>query len=135
MIKKLFFLALAAGVLAGIGGIIYDRIYREAMATDFSKIVNPAGIFATCIIGCILASGLYWVLNRLLKDKTDIVFNLLFATLSFATILSPFSTKLPLDVQSPELFPGLTVPMHFFPVLAWLVLKPLFIKDPYLRIA
>jgi len=28
----------------------------------------------------------------------------------------------------PELFPGLVVPMLFFPALAWFTLKPLFIK-------
>ena len=54
--------------------------------------------------------------------------NFVFAILTFASILGPFATKLPLDVEMPELFPGLTVPMHFFPALAWFTLKPLFIK-------
>jgi len=31
-----------------------------------------------------------------------------------------------LDVKTPELFPGLAVPMVFFPAMAWYTLKPLF---------
>jgi len=135
MFKKLLFLSLSAGILAGIAGLIYNRAYHFAMETDFSKVINPASIFAVCIIACVVASIAYWILDRFLKDKTDIIFNILFAIGSFATILSPLSIKLPLDVQNPELFPGLAIPMHFFPVLAWLVLKPLFVKNKYVRIS
>src|SRR5215212_10280747 len=47
----------------------------------------------------------------------------------FASILAPFAMKLPFDIETPELFPGLIVPMHFFPALAWFTLKPLFIRS------
>ncbi len=38
----------------------------------------------------------------------------------------PISVTLPLSIQFPELFPGLAVPMIFFPALAWYTVKPLF---------
>jgi len=64
-----------------------------------------------------------------LKGKTDMVFNLLFVVLTFASILRPIGFIMPLDQESPELFPGLAVPMHFFPALGWFALKPFFGKS------
>ena len=52
--------------------------------------------------------------------------NLVIAVLSFASIISPISMSLPLDIESPELFPGLVVPMHFFPALAFFAISPFF---------
>jgi hypothetical protein len=34
--------------------------------------------------------------------------------------------SLPLDIEYPELFPGLVVPMHFFPAYAFLTIYPFF---------
>ncbi len=75
-----------------------------------------------------LAAIGFWLLDKVLKAKGEIVFNLLFSIISFATLLAPFAVKLPLDLDTPELFPGMVIPMHFFPALAWFTLKPLFIK-------
>jgi hypothetical protein len=130
MFKKLFLLGIASGILSAIAALIYNKIYFTAMAVDFSKIINPLSIVSICLGAGIIASVAYTIFHRWLKSKTDIIFNPIFAILSFATVMSPFSAKLPLDIQSPELFPGLAIPMHFFPVLAWLVLKPLFFKKP-----
>jgi hypothetical protein len=76
----------------------------------------------------VLAAIGYWILDWKLKDKGEIVFNFLFSLLSFASLLAPFGAKLPLDIEAPELFPGMVIPMHFFPALAWYTIKPLFIK-------
>ena len=125
MFKRLLLLAVPAGVLAGVASLVYQKVYTSSLGADFSKIVTPTGIFATSILGCLLASMGYWLINKWLKQRGDIVFNLLFSILSIASILTVFAVKLPLDVESPELFPGLTVPMHFFPAMAWFTLKPL----------
>jgi hypothetical protein len=42
----------------------------------------------------------------------------------------PISISLPLDIKFPELFPGLGVPMVFFPSLAWYTINPLFQPEP-----
>lgn len=128
MLKKSLLLGAVAGVLAGVASLVYQKVYTSSLEADFSKIATPGGIFISCIVGCLLASTGYWLLDKWLKGKADIVFNLVFTILSFATILGPFAAKLPFSTESPELFPGLTVPMHFFPVLGWLTLKPIFIK-------
>lgn len=129
MIKRVLLLGIVAGILAGAAALIYQKVYTASLGADFSAIAKPGGILLSCIIGCIIASLGYWVLHKMLKGKTDIVFNLLFAILSFASIIPAFGAKLPLDAVSPELFPGLVIPMHFFPVLGWLVLRPIFLKS------
>ena len=128
MFKKLFFLGITAGILTAIAGIIYNRVYFVALGADFSKIVNYRSIAGISIAVCLLAAFLFWTFGRLFKSKGEIIFNFTLAIFSFAAILLPIKAKLPLDIESPELFPGLVVPMLFFPALAWFTLKPLFIN-------
>jgi len=129
MFKKLLLLGAAAGLLAGVGSIIYAWIYNSSLGTDFSYPVKPVGIIAASVFGCILASVGYWLFSKWLKSTGEIVFNFAFTLLSLASIIGPFAVKLPLDIEMPELFPGLVIPMHFFPVLIWFTLKPLFVKE------
>jgi len=129
MVKRTLLLGLVSGLLAGIAALVYQKVYTSSLGADFSKIVKPAGIILTSVIGTLIASIGYWLLHKALKGKTDVVFNLLFAILTFASIIPAFGMKLPLDMETPELFPGLVIPMHFFPILAWMTLRPMFLRD------
>ena len=126
MSKKIFFHGLVAGVLSAIASIIYYRVHYFAFEVDFSKLVNIAGLLGINLLSCLFAAIGYWLIKKWFVNKGEIIFNLSFTILSFASIIIPIAAKLPLDVQNPELFPGLTVPMHFFPALAWFTIKPLF---------
>ncbi len=128
MFKRLLLLGLISGVLAGIAALIYQKVYSSSVGADFSNIAKPVGIMISNVVGCIIAAVGYWILNKWLKEKTEIVFNFIFVILSFASIIPAIGAKLPLDVNSPELFPGLVIPMHFFPALAFFTIEPLFIK-------
>jgi len=129
MFKRSLLLGALAGVLAGVASIVYQRVYNASLGADFTKIAKPAGIIAASVLGCLLASLAWWLLTRWKKRTGEIIFNFLFSILSIASILAPFAAKLPLDMETPELFPGLVIPMHFFPALAWFTLRPLFIKE------
>jgi len=126
MFKKIFFHGLVAGLLAAIAAIIYNRIYFFAFEANFSKLVNIPVLIAINLLSCLLAALIYWGLKKLFGSRAEIIFNFSLAIVSFASITIPLAAKLPLDIQTPELFPGLTVPMHFFPALAWFTLNPLF---------
>jgi uncharacterized membrane protein len=128
MFKKLLLLGLVSGVLAALAALIYQKIYVNSLGADFSTVVKPTYIVMTCILAGLLASTGYGLLTKWLPRAGEIIFNFVLVILTFASILGPFATKLPLDIEMPELVPGLTVPMHFFPALAWFTLKPLFIK-------
>jgi len=131
MFKRSLFLGIIAGVLAGIASVIYQQVYTSSQENaDFSMVTKPVGIIAASTIGCILASVGFWLLTKWKKNAGEIIFNFLFSILSFASILFIFGVRLPKGVTAdPALFTGLTVPMHFFPALAWFTLKPLFIKS------
>lgn len=127
MFKKALLLGVISGALAGLASVVYQhKVYLEATGADFPGIVKPVNIFAASVVGGLLAAIGYTLFTKWLKDKGEIVFNLLFAVLSFASILLPIGYTLPLDAESPELFYGLAIPMHFFPALGWFTLKPLF---------
>ncbi|WP_336516983.1 hypothetical protein [Pollutibacter soli] len=126
MFKKIFIHGLTAGVLAAVAGIIYNRIYFFATAVDYSKVLNTVSIIGLSVAACIAACFIFYALTSWLKTKGEVIFNFIFSMGSFACVAIPISISLPLDVQFPELFPGLAVPMIFFPVIAWMTIRPLF---------
>jgi ABC-type branched-subunit amino acid transport system permease subunit len=129
MFKKALLLGIVSGLLAGVAGLIYARVYYTANEADFSKVASTIRILSSSLFGGVLAAIGYTALVKALKNKGEIVFNLVFTILSFASLLLPIAFKLPLTIETPELFPGMVIPMHFFPALGWYTLKPLFIKN------
>ena len=127
MYKRIFFQSLLAGLLAAIACNIYNRIYFFATEADFSRVLNAFSMTGYCIIICLVAGFIYWAFLRWLKRRGTIIFNFSFSIISFAAVMIPISVSLPLDIQFPELFPGLAVPMVFFPLIAWYTVQPLFI--------
>jgi hypothetical protein len=115
--------------MAALAAIIYNRIHHFATEADFSGIVNPGTMIGLNLVVCMIFSIAYYFFIRISKKKRILAFNLLISILSFAAVVIPISISLPLSVKNPELFPGLAVPMVFFPVLAWFTIKPLFIID------
>lgn len=124
--KKIFLQGIIAGILSAVAGITYFNIYQSTLGTEFDKIINTGAIIGASIIGTMLMAGAYALLLKLKKEKLMGFLNILILVLSFASIISPISMSLPLNIDSPELFPGLVVPMHFFPALAFFAIAPFF---------
>jgi hypothetical protein len=129
MIKKIFFLSISAGIFSSVACIVYDRAYFFAFEIEFKKLVNPASLIAINMFALIIAGTGYFFIRNWFRRDHEKIFNLLFALLSFGSILAPLAISLPLSVQNPELFPGLAIPMHFFPAISWFVVKPFFLKE------
>lgn len=121
---------LIAGLLAGIVSVLFLNVYSSNMGVDFSAIANPIMIVLATVIGTVIASVGYWIVKKVkwFGNNVDIVFYSLFFILSFVSIFGTFGAPLPPETLKPELFTGLTIPMHFFPMLTWLMLKHLFVK-------
>ena len=126
--KKEFIRGLVAGGLTSVANIIYATIYQETLMLDFSQVVNTAAIIASSVIGCMLMSAGYMTLIKFNKLAWSGWLNIVIGVLSFASILGPISMSLPLDVEFPEMFPGLVIPMHFIPALVFLIVQPFFYK-------
>ena len=129
MFKQALLLGIVSGLLAGIAGLVYAHLYFTINEADFSKVASTVRILSSSLFGGVLAAIGYTAILKWLKGKGEIVFNLLFTILSFASLLLPIAFKLPLKIETPELFPGMVIPMHFFPALGWYTLKPLFIPS------
>jgi hypothetical protein len=129
MFKKHFYHGLTSGIMAALAAIIYSRIHYFATEADFSEIINPGTMISLNLIVCLIISIGYYFVVSISKKKRVLAFNLLISIFSFAAVIIPISVSLPLSVKNPELFPGLAVPMIFFPALAWFTFKPLFIMD------
>ena len=129
MLKKSLGLGFISGLLAGIAGVIYAHLYYTINEADFSRVASTINILAASLFGGVLAAIGYTLLDKWLKTRGEIVFNLVFTLISFITLLGPIAVRLPRNIDTPELFPGMVIPMHFFPALAWFTLKPLFIKS------
>jgi hypothetical protein len=129
MFKKHFYHGVISGVMASVAAIIYSRIHFFATGADFSAIINPGTMISINLIVCLLFSIGYYFFRNIPKKRGVIAFNLLISILSFAAIIVPISISLPLSVRNPELFPGLAVPMVFFPALAWFTFLPLFFHN------
>jgi hypothetical protein len=127
MFKRVFFHGLMASVLSALAAIIYKRIYFFATETDFSKVLGFQRIIGLSLLTCMVSALVNYGMIKWLKRNGEIIFNFLFSILSFAAVMIPISITLPLSVQLPELFPGLAVPMVFFPAIAWYTLNPLFV--------
>jgi len=126
MFKNHFIHGLISGIMAAMAAIIYYRIHYFATQADFSSVLGIPRIVSLNILYCLIAALLNWLLVSWLKKRGEIVFNFLFSILSFALIIVPISISLPLEIEYPELFPGLAVPMIFFPALSWYTFAPLF---------
>jgi hypothetical protein len=124
--KKNILHGIIAGSLAAVAGIAYQMVYENALFLDFSSVINPGSIAGASFFGCMLMALGYWLLVRINKPILKGWLNVLVATLSFLSILGPLSMSLPLDVEFPEMFPGLAIPMHFFPALMFFGLFPFF---------
>jgi hypothetical protein len=128
MFKKALLLGIVSGLLAGIAGLVYARMYFKINEADFTKVASTVRILSSSLFGGVLAAIGYTAFIKLLKGSGEIAFNLVFTILSFASLLLPIAFKLPLTIETPELFPGMVIPMHFFPALGWYTLKPLFMR-------
>ena len=124
--NKIILHGIIAGLLSALVGIIYLYLYQNLLFLDFSAVLGVGAIAGASILGCLLMSGGYLVLHRINKSNLRGWVNVLIVILTFVSILGPITVTLPLDVDFPELFPGLAVPMHFFPAMIFFGLAPFF---------
>lgn len=119
-----------AGLLSGLACYLFSDILRKEFMYDFSTIIKPINLFAACMFGCVLGSIGHFLATKFIPRFGEIIFNFLFTTAVFASLLSPMFFKLPLDFDEylTVIFPTYAMVLHFFPAVIWFALKPIFIK-------
>lgn len=124
-LKRIMGIGLAGGALASLAGVGYYWGYTLALVVNFSKVIGILNVVVACTLGCVLMTAGYAIVIKWKGGKMAAWLNVFYTALSFLSIIGVFSFSLPLDVASPELFPGLVIPMHFFPALAFMSVVPL----------
>lgn len=124
-------LALASAALSIFACFVYYKIYTKAFYVDFSLVMPAISIIVFCILASALMTLGYVLVRKWKGEKFIGWLNLFYTAISFATIMVVLTVKLPLDLEFPELFPGLAIPMHFFPVLSFLAIIPFFKSHSY----
>ncbi len=120
---------LIAGGVSAVAGIGYSTLYQSLLFLDFSTVLSYTSITTGSMLSCLIMAISYWSLDKLNKAKFRGIVNFVIVLFSFFTILIPLSTSLPLDIEFPELFPGLAIPIHFFPALIFFGLTPFYNKS------
>lgn len=128
MMKANLIHGLIAGLLSAVAGVVYMQIYQNLNFVDFSMVMNSGAIIGSSIFGCMLMAIGYFLLEKFNKIKFKGIMNLLIILLSFLSILGPLMMSLPFEVEFPELFPALAIPMHFFPAMIFFGVAPFFGK-------
>lgn len=129
MERKFLLHALTAAALSGLASVIYNAIYKTVYSVNFSAVINQGSILGACTFACILIAVGNFIIFKWSGDKFTGLYNLVILGLSFISIIGVFTFRLPLDVELPELFPALAIPMHFFPALAYFSLAPFFHQE------
>lgn len=127
-IKNGLLLGIISGLVSGGICLLYSMIYYKASYTDFSTIVTPAGMFISSLIGTVLMAAGYLVVGRINKPNLYPIANIIYSAVSFGSTIGVITYTLPMDIQAPEMFPALAIPMHFFPIMSFLSLAPFFLK-------
>lgn len=126
--KNGFLLAILTSSMASVMCIIYNSIYNYAFLTDFSRIINSTSMLSACSFAS-FAMTLGYILLSKIKDEDAIIWlNPIYIIISFGSIAGVLFYSLPLDIEFPEMFPGLAIPMLFFPVLSLLTIYPIYKK-------
>lgn len=124
--KSTLILGAISSTLASIACIIYAKIYSETQLVDFSKVANNISFILSSSIGCFLMASGYKLILAWKGENTLGWINIIYSVLSFASIIGVIGYNLPLEIEFPEMFPGLVIPMHFFPILSFLTVYPFF---------
>lgn len=125
-LKKISIHVLISALLAIVASLVYNTIYSSAFELTFSSVLTIGGIIGSTLIGCTLMGLGYYTGYKWKGEKSIPWINILISVLSFASIVGVLGIQLPLTVESPEMFPGLAIPMHFFPALAFFTISPFF---------
>lgn len=134
MFKNIFLLAVTSSILATTACVIYSKMYASILV-DFSEGVGIVKIITNCILVAMAGCFVFFIINKIIKKEhiAEFVFNLLITMASVVTVFLVLKSNDPEFKNEDALlmidyYKGFVMPMLFFPALAWVTLKPLFIK-------
>ena len=123
--RMMLFAAIASAV-AAFFSLAWNWMYSTALLVDFSKTVSAAAIIGASIFGTTLLFAAHFFVTQKLGRNADRWLNPAILLVTFFSTICCFAYTLPLETKRPDLFIGLTAPMHFFPAIAFWALLPFY---------
>jgi len=133
MFKQVFFLSVISTVIATAACVVYSKMYIKIV--DFTEAVGLLKVLSFCAMACFGGGLVFFGLNMLIKRKNiaEFIFNLLITLATLAAVFFVLDSKDPVFKNEDAnimvfFYKGFVMPMLFFPAMAWVTFKPLFIK-------
>ncbi len=122
--KNVFLVGLLTSIFSSIINLGYLELYNNALGNYFDKILNTPSVIGFSTFSSMLYTVGYILIFKLSKEKLAGILNILYVILVCVSVVITFSLSLPLDIEAPELFVGLVVPIMIFPAFLFLALQP-----------
>ena len=135
MFKKVFFLGLSAGILATVACLVYSKMYYSILV-DFSEAAGIVKLLSNCMLATMVGCFVYFGLSKMFKKAhiAEFLFNLLITLATIGLVFYILKSDDPTFKEDSDAalmsdyYKTFLMPMLFFPALAWVTLKPLFVK-------
>lgn len=98
-----------AFIIAVIAAYFWTEGFSSVTYIDYSSYVP-----FTHIVGALAMMVAIWSILELLLARYQKIWGFIFNVVCILSILLPLGHTLPLEVETPELFPLWMIPMHFF---------------------
>lgn len=120
LIRKALLLGICTGIISALGATGYANMYNTTLF-DYSADLGYLTIAGTCIFISVAVSLVFWVAVIGLGKWGELVFNIVFCVGTMMSIEIPMNAKIANEI--PDFYPVYAIPLHFFPVLAWMGLR------------
>jgi hypothetical protein len=127
MFRKFLILGILAGALSALVSGIFAYMFNQNLL-DFSEVLPYRKIIAVDFSLALVSVGLFYGLSLISKKYFKVFFNSLFSLCSIASVLVPITAKFP-DLEFPEFYPTLAIPLHLIFSVVFLALSSILIQD------
>jgi hypothetical protein len=138
MFKKIFILALIAGIFSTVISLAYILVFKYSpLEADFTEKASFTYLLAFNMIAAMSACFVYFAISKLLKKENvaSFIFGFIFSGATIAAALYfmlKVDSTLSFKNENAEMFKDfyyfILAPVSFIPALSWFTFKPLFIK-------
>ena len=122
-LAKLLTIGLLSGIIAAGVNVCYMLLYESLTGYSIEKYINVMSVSISSIVPSVFVGLLYFSLRRSMNwSKAYSYFLALIAIASLISFIGPLSNELPDGSPLPSEFIGLTLPMHIFAPLVYVLM-------------
>lgn len=121
-LARLLTIGLLSGVIAAGVNICYMLLYQSATLFVMEKYINFMNVSIASIVPGVFCGLLYFSLRRTVGKSSLNTYIFIVASASLLSFWGPLNNQLPDGSAMPPEFAGLTIPMHIFAPIIYLIM-------------